>query len=134
MARGETTVVKTIIRAERLNNSVNGNPRYRLYFADGSAHTTQSDSACTYDVENLAKHGATLELTLTRAGRVCRITNFAVEGARVVHTGYPEPQEVWVIDRLTNDSNAGRVAHCRAESDRRRRARYWVSLLAPAST
>lgn len=73
MARGETTAVKTIHQRVRLNNSVNGNPRYRLDFSDGTSATTQSDSYCNYDVENLAKRGATLELTLTRAGRVCGI-------------------------------------------------------------
>lgn len=73
MARGETTVVKTIHQRVRLNNSVNGNPRYRLDFSDGTSATTQSDSYCNYDVENLAERGATLELTLTRAGRVCGV-------------------------------------------------------------
>lgn len=37
---------------ERLNNSVNGNPRYRLYI-NGVSCVTKPDSAYAYDVENL---------------------------------------------------------------------------------
>lgn len=73
MARGETTAIKTITRAERLNNSVNGNPRYRLHFDDATTALTQSDSACAYELQNHAMIGGTFEFTLTRAGRVCGI-------------------------------------------------------------
>lgn len=73
MARGETTVVKTVVRAERLHNSVNGNPRYRLHFDDATSALTQSDSACAYEITNYPVNGRPLELTLTRAGRVCGI-------------------------------------------------------------
>jgi hypothetical protein len=72
-----TTVVKTLARLERLNCSVNGNPSFRLHFEDGTSARTQSDSSCVYEAQNHApRHGEPaplLELTLTRAGRVCGI-------------------------------------------------------------
>lgn len=71
MARGETTSIKTITRLERLSNSRNGNPRYRLHFDDATSALTQTDSACAYELQNIACIGVRMELTLTRAGRVC---------------------------------------------------------------
>jgi hypothetical protein len=36
----------------RLNNSVNGNPRYILHTVEDGDWTTQSDSGCNYEVRN----------------------------------------------------------------------------------
>jgi len=68
-----------ITGAERLNLSVNGNPRFTVAMVDrdGQPHVyqTQSDAAVSYDVENLVtEHGrdtdATVTVELTRAGRI----------------------------------------------------------------
>lgn len=89
MANGETTVVKTALRAERLNNSRNGNPRYRLHFDDGTSALTQSDSSCAYEIGNHVIVNAALELTLTRAGRVCGIRKAEQpEGGQVMSYPY----------------------------------------------
>lgn len=67
---------------DRLNCSVNGNPRFDLHTSAGT-FTTQSDASCSYDIENVARMipagGAGLPVTLktTRAGRVWDI---ATEG------------------------------------------------------
>lgn len=70
--------------AERLNNSANGNPRWRLYlrpvYSDelGFNAVTQSDAGCNYDVTNYLadRHGSTTVLTVrfTAAGRVSGLT------------------------------------------------------------
>ena len=36
----------------RLNNSVNGNPRFKLHSVELGDWTTQSDSGCNYSVSN----------------------------------------------------------------------------------
>lgn len=85
MWKPASTVTGKIIGTERLNNSVNGNPRYIIAVAVmGEAYTqhytTSSDAACSYAVENyLPKpHRSILApvvvLGLTRAGRVATIT------------------------------------------------------------
>ena len=61
----------------RLRNSVNGNPRFDLFTADGRFRT-QSDAACNYEVENITRSTdrypndkqADVILKLTRADRV----------------------------------------------------------------
>lgn len=56
---------------ERLNNSVNGNPRYRFHTSEG-AFTLHSDSGYGYEVTNHAVP-RTAVLVLTPANRVIRI-------------------------------------------------------------
>ncbi len=71
------TTVATISWVERLNNSVNGNPRFRLHLDDATSVLTQSDASVNYDVGNLSYHkmiGVPVKLTLTRAGRVFGIS------------------------------------------------------------
>jgi hypothetical protein len=73
VARQITTTLKGAVR---LNNTVNGNPRFDLITADGD-FMISSDSACSYDVENFVgriRHGEDrVTLSLTRAGRVWNI-------------------------------------------------------------
>jgi hypothetical protein len=69
-----TVVTTELYGAERLNNSVNGNARFKL-FTSGDYYVTKSDSACNYDVQNILRDirgdgFVKVELTLTRAGRV----------------------------------------------------------------
>jgi hypothetical protein len=55
---------------ERLNNSVNGNPRFRVHFEDGSTAETQTDNALNYGLENPENFGADVAVTFTKAGRI----------------------------------------------------------------
>jgi hypothetical protein len=62
---------KTILRYDRLRSSVNGNPRYRFVFTDGSAYDSMSDAAWCYAVGNPEmREGSTVALELTSAGRI----------------------------------------------------------------
>ncbi len=61
-------ITVTLYRSERLNNSVNGNPRFRLHTSEG-AFATQSDAAVVYAVTNFADD-TDVVLTLSRNGRV----------------------------------------------------------------
>lgn len=47
-----TSHTGTLKVVERLNNSVNGNPRFRCY-VNGVSFTTKPDSAYAYDIQNL---------------------------------------------------------------------------------
>ena len=73
-----------LLAAERLNSSVNGNPRFRLILSnvagdesDGHwthSFITQSDAACSYDVENYVRMDQPIvDVWMTRADRVYRI-------------------------------------------------------------
>jgi len=66
--------VQTIDHAERLNNSVKGNPRWRLFYADGQTALTQSDASVGYEIGNPNITGVPVEIKATRAGRVRSIT------------------------------------------------------------
>ena len=78
MARDRLELDKVwVIAAKRLNNSVNGNPRWDVTFTDGKVgswtYRTSSDSMCNYDVENLLRSKELVDVYVTRADRVCRI-------------------------------------------------------------
>ena len=55
---------------DRLNNSVHGNPRYRVITSDGE-YLTSSDTSASYEVPNNA--GKRVRLELTRAYRITKI-------------------------------------------------------------
>jgi len=62
---------KTIERYERLRSSVNGNPRFRFTFTDGTVLDSMSDAGWAYAVGNPEmREGSTVTLELTRAGRI----------------------------------------------------------------
>ena len=66
-----STVRKTISHIERLNNSRNGNPRYRIGFADAATLTSESDAAFAYGVGNPdMREGCEVEMTLTPSGKI----------------------------------------------------------------
>lgn len=71
---GETKRSGLVIsRTERLRNSATGNPRYRVYFTDGSIHETSADASVNYDIRNfeaLDVKGKPIDVTLTRVGRI----------------------------------------------------------------
>ena len=62
--------IRRIDYLERLNSSVNGNPRFRVHFTDGSSAETQSDAAVSYGLENRENFDTDVDVTFTRAGRV----------------------------------------------------------------
>lgn len=68
----------------RLNNSVNGNPRFTLHTVDHGNYTTQSDSGVGYEIGNYFNRASdaapvAVTLKLTRANRVWDITTEDVE-------------------------------------------------------
>lgn len=76
-AGGPGTITCTLHSAERLNNSVNGNPRFHLHTSEG-IYTTQTDAACCYEITNYSNRApVAVCLKLTRAGRV-----YGIEPAR----------------------------------------------------
>jgi hypothetical protein len=76
MAAKTTTIaenIRTIDRLTRLNNSVNGNPRYRVHFTDGSSALTTSDAMFCYSINNREMRDVPLVVTWTRAGRIAHL-------------------------------------------------------------
>lgn len=66
---------KTILRYDRLRSSVNGNPRFRFVFTDGTMLDSSSDAGWCYGVGNPdMREGSRVSIELTRAGRI-RIMN-----------------------------------------------------------
>lgn len=66
-----STTVHTISSIERLALSRNGNPRFRMTFADGRVAETQSDASYGYAVGNPGhRPGDTIEVTWSRAGKI----------------------------------------------------------------
>lgn len=61
----------TVWHLERINNSVNGNPRYKVGTEDG-VFITSSDHAFVWAINNgwRDKTSRPARLTLTRAGRI----------------------------------------------------------------
>lgn len=51
------TRILTISSTRRLNNSVNGNPRFMVTFTDGTAAQTNPDSAVNHAVGNTELEG-----------------------------------------------------------------------------
>lgn len=60
MAQTRTRMV-TLYRVSRANNSASGNPRFTFHTSGGNFHT-EADGAINYDVQNVLKVGATLDL------------------------------------------------------------------------
>jgi hypothetical protein len=62
---------RTISRIERLKNSVNGNPRFRIGFDDGSTAHSQSDASFGYAVGNPGmREGDAVTVEFSRAGKI----------------------------------------------------------------
>ena len=65
----------TLLGADRLTLSINGNPRFVLHTDEGN-YRTSSDAAISYDIENHVNSrydswvGKRVTLGLTKAGRV----------------------------------------------------------------
>ena len=75
MSRDTVTKGLVIDSAERLYNSVNGNPRWRVTFTDGTSALTMSDASVSYDIQNLTEpRNAAQTVTFTHSGRIRYIT------------------------------------------------------------
>ena len=64
------TATRRIDSLKRLNSSVNGNPRFRVYFTDGSSAETQSDAGFCYGLENRENFGVDVAVRFTKAGKI----------------------------------------------------------------
>ena len=62
-----------VVDTTRLNNSVNGNPRYIVTFDDGSEIITQSDAAISYGITNREYRDQPHDAELSRAGRLVHL-------------------------------------------------------------
>ena len=63
--------IKAIRAIVRLKNSVNGNPRFRFYFTDGTAATSSSGRPFCYQVGGGGMcEGDEVKVEYTRAGRI----------------------------------------------------------------
>lgn len=73
--RGDTTRTGLVIEhLTRLYLSMNGNPRFRVYFTDGSVHQTMTDAGLGYEIENPEFRNAPLTVTFTARGRIRHAT------------------------------------------------------------
>ena len=77
-----TTRDVDLLRSERLPNSRNGNPRFRLVCLD-ITYPTMPDASCSYDVENITRaipEGQTVRvrLHLALSGRVAMIDRLPI--------------------------------------------------------
>ena len=75
-----TKTIRTIGDLERMRNTTNGNPRWRVSFTDGTSATTEADSACASVIDNSEYTGVPLKVEYRR-GQVCRIELAADESA-----------------------------------------------------
>jgi len=51
----ETIKGLKIDKLERMNSSINGNPRFRVYFSNGLVSQTMVDDMATYAIENYTR-------------------------------------------------------------------------------
>ena len=62
---------KTILNYERMNSSVNGNPRFRIVFTDGTIAPMMSDSGTSYAIGNDdMRQGSIVDVEFTRSGNI----------------------------------------------------------------
>lgn len=68
---GHMNETLTITDMSRINNSMNGNPRYAIAFDNGLAVYTMSDAGFCYAIGNKdMREGSRVTVELTRAGRI----------------------------------------------------------------
>lgn len=60
-----TNSTRTVSRLKRLQNSVNGNPRYRVTFTDGSSALTKTDAGFAYAM-TIGWEGQRVTVTIER--------------------------------------------------------------------
>ena len=84
-----------VLSIKRLTNSRNGNPRFDVTFTDGDSgswmYRTMTDSAVSYDVENLARSKDLVSVWTTKAGRIYKIAKIAQGDNAHIHQPTDEP-------------------------------------------
>lgn len=70
MHTNESRFIATITGTERLSNTVNGNPRYRVSFADGPTRETCPDAQVAYMITNPENAGEPRTIIVDGKGRV----------------------------------------------------------------
>lgn len=69
-----TPEIRRIESIERLNSSVNGNPRFRFHFHGGEAADSMSDASFCYAVGNPGmREGDLVRIERTRAGNIAHM-------------------------------------------------------------
>lgn len=58
-----------VTHLQRLSNSVNGNPRYRVAFDNGQVYVTMSDASFCYGIDNSEMRGD-VDVWLNRSGKI----------------------------------------------------------------
>lgn len=59
----------TVTKLQRLQNSINANPRFRVTFDTGAVHMTQSDASFCYAIENPEMKGP-VDVWLVKSGKI----------------------------------------------------------------
>ena len=65
--------IERITKLNRMNNSVNGNPKYGVEFDSGKLGITSSDHGFCYGLTNRENFNCDVRVTWTRSGRVSNI-------------------------------------------------------------
>lgn len=60
---------KQVAGLERLRNSANGNPRYRITFTDGTSAVSVADADFCYGITNPDMRGE-VDVTYTKSGKI----------------------------------------------------------------
>jgi hypothetical protein len=72
---GDTVRAGLVIeRLEGLNSTSNANPRWHVWFTDGTDALTMSDTGCASGLGNPEFRNTPLDVTFTRAGRIRHVT------------------------------------------------------------
>lgn len=106
-------MIRTIKRLERLPNTANGNPRYRVIFTDGDQRTTHPDAACAFRITNSEYQDVPVDFTLNKQGEITYAHPVPAEQWQVFRDGMPlsEPlpnendAETWLLKHqpMSND-------------------------------
>jgi hypothetical protein len=69
--KGHHMTTKTILSYERMRSSVNGNPRFRFAFTDGTMLRSKPDAGWAYAVGNRdMREGSTVSVELDGRGNI----------------------------------------------------------------
>lgn len=94
--RGDTTRTGLVIEhLERLRNGPDGQPRYRVYFTDGSVNDTMTGAPVAYAITNRAYRDVPLAVTFTAHRKIRRAVpeNIIHAGERRAWTDSPIPDD-----------------------------------------
>lgn len=78
MSQAPHTDEGVIIHLERLNNSMNGNPRFAITLDNGNTYTTVADGFIGYQLQNSMFIGPTVRLLIKRVNRSFRAYDVSI--------------------------------------------------------